>query len=179
MRKASQREQFCSPFLREPAQTGVPKGVAFRGVRKDLLGEGKNTEKPLSHLARWKHRWILHSSRRLLRAPRHAHRGPRGRLASPHPLVFNPPMGGPAVTDAFPAPVPTESPRALPDGSQQAGELGPAQHLPLARLPTGDTELESKGTTTTRAFYHLPAWERRPHPPTRHCPAAQTRGSES
>lgn len=61
-------------------------------------------------------------------------------------------MGGPAVTDAFVTLVPTESPRALPDGSQQAGDLGTAQHLPLTQLPTGGSELQEKGTTTTRGL---------------------------
>lgn len=96
IRKAFQREQFCSPFLWEPAQTGVPKGETSKDARRDLLDEGKITEKPLSHLTHWKHHWILHASRRLLRALHRAHRGPHGQRLPPthwcstHPWVALP-----------------------------------------------------------------------------------------
>lgn len=81
-------------------------------------------------------------------------------------------MGVPAVRDVSLVPVPTESPRALPDGSGGAGEstVGP---------PTrGDSELKARGQQQPRAFYRLPAWERRPRPPAHRCPVAQARGSE-
>lgn len=146
IRKASQREKFCSPFLREPAQRGVLEGEIFRDVRKDLLGERKNTEKPFFPLGPLEKPSDPAHQRSPVSHPTLHSPGSLWPAGFTHPLVLNLPVGGPAVTDAFQPRYPRSHPGLflMAAGDSTASAAHSAAHQ---RQRT-----ESEWTTTTRGL---------------------------